>query len=307
MSANALAKALRALREATAEAAWCQWATIFNLAAAKRPARAIIDPEALILGSIALADLEPRLRGVTSTWARIGSHLMSVQRAKNLSNSFPDAVVERVAEFASIAVSQGNDARWRSLAGRQPPQAKHGVETAAPLVAQPPALMLRLRLGLGVGIKADVLALLVGSAGAALTVQQIAAEASYFGRAVRRAVEDLAAAGFIEPRSTSPISYRVNVRDWKDVLAIDPNDPPLWRRWSAVYSLVAALSEWVTRMPRSDVAAASAARDVWEQHRKSWAGLPGSEIRTERFLGPAFLGALTNAVEQWTEYVQSVV
>lgn len=307
MSDSALAKAIDTLRAAAADAAWRQWAAIFNAASVKRRARAIVDPEALLLGSMALADVESRLRRIARLWAWCGSRLLSVQRAKNLAKMFPEGVAADLAEFASDAVTYGGDARWRSISAEHPGPPVPKAEAFAPYMSHPAALMLRLRLGLGVGIKADVLAFLLGGAGAASTIQEITVQTGYFGRAVRRAVEDLAAAGFIESRASSPITYRARVSDWQQVLAIDPDDPPAWRSWSGIYAWVAALSEWASRMPSSDLAAASEARDLWERHRTSLTALPGSEIRTDRFLGAAFLGAFTGAIEQWTEYIASVV
>jgi len=86
--------------------------------------------------------------------------------------------------------------------------------------------MLRLRLGMGVGIKADVLSFLLGRVGGHATIQEIAQATHYYGRAVRRAVEELAAAGFVQSRSTAPASFRVDMSKWHYVLDFDPDDPP---------------------------------------------------------------------------------
>ena len=61
MSDKQVAKAISDLREAAAEAAWTQWGAIFSLEASRRPAQSIVDPEALLLVSMALRDHEPRL------------------------------------------------------------------------------------------------------------------------------------------------------------------------------------------------------------------------------------------------------
>ena len=82
MSAKRVASAIARLREATAEAAWAQWSAIFTVAASRRPARAIVDPEALLLISLLLRDHEPRLWSAVVLWAQVGARLLSVQRAK---------------------------------------------------------------------------------------------------------------------------------------------------------------------------------------------------------------------------------
>ena len=61
-----------------------------------------------------------------------------------------------------------------------------------------PALTLRLRAGFGINAKADVLALLLGLAGAPADLKLIAAATAYTERAVRTAAEEMALAGFIQ-------------------------------------------------------------------------------------------------------------
>ncbi len=39
-------------------------------------------------------------------------------------------------------------------------------------------------------------------------------------------MEELAAAGFVQSRSTAPASFRVDMSKWHYVLDFDPDDPP---------------------------------------------------------------------------------
>src|SRR5437016_5043399 len=117
MSRNELASAVEALRKATAHVTWLQWGAIFTFPASHGPAWSIVDPEALLLVSLALEEQEPRLWSVTAMWARYGARLLSVQRAKNLITRFPPGVREGLGEFARLAVEAG-DSRWRPMARR---------------------------------------------------------------------------------------------------------------------------------------------------------------------------------------------
>src|SRR6266511_2110472 len=146
MSAKQVAKAIAGLREATAQAAWTQWSAIFTVAARGRPARSIVDPEALLLVSLALCDHEPRLWSAAVMWAQFGARLLSVQRAKNLVRLFPAEVAKRLGEFAALAMRDGGDQRWRSLVGTMRPHKPKGREReGSPRVEGGAALMLRLR------------------------------------------------------------------------------------------------------------------------------------------------------------------
>ncbi len=309
MFAQPVASAITAVREAAARAAWTQWGAIFTFAASRRPATAIVDAEALVLGSFALSGHEPRLWRVARSWARFAARLLSVQRAKNLARRFPTSVNDRLGEFAQIAVMHGGDQRWRSIARDSPPTKSDRREPeATPVLEGGPPLMLRLRLGFGVGIKADVVSHLVGLAGARYTVQQVAAATAYYGRAVRRALEELVAAGFVEARPTAPASYRIDLAKWADLLAITTKDPPAWRPWASVYSFVAALDAWSRRpVPESDFVLASEARDLVAQHAEALesAGVRIPALSVHR--GETYLEPFRKALKELADFVDATV
>jgi len=306
MSAKQVAKAIAGLREATAQAAWAQWSAIFTVAASRRPAQSIVDPEALLLVSLALRDHEPRLWSAAVMWAQFGARLLSVQRAKNLARLFPGAVRERLGEFAQLAMRDG-DQRWRSVVGTTRAHKPKGREReGSPRVEGGAALMLRLRLGLGVGIKPDVLAYLVGIAGGPNPVILIARATSYHGRAVRRALEELLAAGFIESRPYTPVAYRVDNAKWAGLLEVDPHHPPAWRGWGTLFAFVVALDTWSRSLPDAPVVLASEARDLVEAHPRAFDGIP--QLPTlGKYRGEAFIGPFVQAIDTCAEFVESVV
>jgi hypothetical protein len=309
MSRHKVRKAIAELREAAVSAAWTQWGAIFTFPASRRLARAIVDPEALLLGSLALSEHEPRLRGVVQLWARTESRLLSVQRAKNLTLLFPPAVQQRLAGFARVAMVDGADLRWRSIAGRttrrKAPDRRERQGT--PVLEGGAPLMLRLRLGIGVGIKPDVIAYLIGVASGRQPVQLIARATAYHARAVRRALEELAAGGFADARPTVPVSYRVDARKWAELLAINPEEPPAWRSWAAMYSFVAALDEWSRKLPaESDFVVASEARDLMLKYGE---GLDAAVRipRLDQHRGEAYLEPFIDALKACVEYLEVVV
>ncbi len=307
MSAKQVAKAIAALREATAQAAWTQWSAIFTVAARRRPAQSIVDPEALLLISLALRDHEPRLWSAAVMWAQFGARLLSVQRAKNLVRRFPARVGERLGEFAYLAIHDGGDQRWRSLVGATRARKATGRDReGSPRVEGAAALLLRLRLGLGVGIKPDVLAYLIGIAGGLNPVTLIARATAYQGRAVRRALEELLAAGFIESRPWTPVAYRVDNVKWAGLLEFDAKNPPAWRDWADLYAFVVALEEWSRALPQSDLVLASEARDLVEANPRAFDGIP--QLPTlGKYRGEAFVGPFVKAVEACAEFVEWVV
>ena len=130
MSLKTVVRAATALRKATVQACWTQWSAVSTGVPTERPARAIVDPEALVLASMALADYEPRLWRACRMWAPAGSRLLSVQRIKNLGNTIA-VPAERLAEFAWMATAKGNDKRWQKMAGSKPTRASRREQTSA--------------------------------------------------------------------------------------------------------------------------------------------------------------------------------
>ena len=287
----------RSLRRSRSYARWqlkrrgSNGGAIFSFPGNRRPAHAIVDPEALLLVSLVLGEHVSQ-----GSWSRpdVGAFLkvppLSVQRVKNLLPLFPSRVPSLLGEFARQAIGDGGDLRWRSVAGRATKSAaRHRDRQGTPVLEGGPPLMLRLRLGMGVGIKPDVVAYLIAMAGGRAPVQLIARSTAYHGRAVRRALEELAAAGFVEPRPTAPISYRADALTWAKLLAFDPNEPPPWRSWATVYAFVAALDDWSRALPaESDFVLASEAREIMFKHGEALDGavrLP----RMDHYRGEAFL------------------
>jgi hypothetical protein len=248
MSAASPARIVEPLRAAAIEAAWTQWGAIGFGAAAKRPARAIVDPEALVLVTLAFDELERRLGRAMGMWLGVGSRLLSVGRLTNLQRDYPTTLAVKVQAFAAGAHAEG-DARWSRLAGRTTARRSRrtGTESVTPDLRQPSTVMLRLRLAMGVGIKADALAFLIGCLGAGSTIREIAAATGYYERAVRRAMEDLAAARLATMMATSPVRYQVRWRDWAQLLGVDENTAPAWRSWHQLYAIVVAVDGWARR------------------------------------------------------------
>jgi len=267
MSLPTLASAATQLRRALVEAAWAQWSAI-EAWPNGRPARSVVDPEALVLASLWLAKDEQRLWRVARIWARGGARYLSVQRIKNLVPGYPKAARDRLGEFARECLLAGKDARWRALAAGSTPQVRErGRELPpSPQFLQPAALMLRLRIGLGVGIKADVLTYLLGSFGSRRTLREMADATGYFRRAVDRAVAELVAAGFVTALSTSPATYRAPAERWAALLDI-ADDPPAWWHWDQVYRVAGALDEAAAATREASAfVQASRARDVMSAH-----------------------------------------
>lgn len=304
MSRPTLARTAAVLSEALVHAAWSQWAGVERWPGGT-PARSIVDPEALVLGSLWYDQHEPRLWRVLRIWAQEGARWLSVQRIKNLAADYPDRVQHRLGAFAWECLHAGKDARWRALA-RKPSEVvrERGRELEpSPQFKSPAALLLRLRVALGVGIKADVLAYLIGTVGSRQTIGQVTIATGYHRRAVQRAIDELVVAGLLTPLATAPASYRAPMAAWGPLLSLG-NDPPLWRFWHQLFSLGAALDlAAIETASLSPYLQSSRARDVVESHRRAFdlTGVPLSDH--QGVPGEAYLAVLAEDVGELAQRI----
>lgn len=261
----------RELREATLGNLWRQWKAVGATVSSDRSARIIVDPEALILMSLWMLKVEQRLADVVWSWVHVNSSLLSIQRLRNLRESFPPEVGRRLSALATDRVLKAKDPRWKSL--RSTESDELGARNTKVRAVQPrlitfETLMLQLRLGLGVGVKADALTLILGTNQARpewLSVSTIADALGYTPTAVRRAVDDLARAKFIKALDTvegEQVSQRMfsgPAAPWAALLGVGTHLPG-WGYWWERYRFVI---DALTLLHREETTPTSAyARDV---------------------------------------------
>jgi hypothetical protein len=306
MSEPRFAKLGKQLREASAGAAWIQWQALGGQAAAPRAPHAIVDPEALVLVSLWLADHEPRVRDFVAGFAEIGSRLLSVQRLKRALHLFPSDSAERMAGFAAQVASHGRDPRWQSLAGDAEAVAGRPgkVGPASTRLAEPGSLMLRLRTAFGVDVRTDTLTCLLGRRGAWADVKDIADSLLYAKYSVRLACEALADARFVTAGPDRPVRYYAEYRRWSEVL--DLPDAPTWYPWVHVYAFALRLEEWL-RQPKlqgtSPALQASVAREFMMEHGRPLTQLQLEVPDSRDHSGEAYLAAFEATVNRLTAWL----
>lgn len=302
--------------EAATEAAWAQWAALgAAVTSGRAPAsRSVVDPEALVLVSLAMAGHERRLWDVLHGWAHEGARLLSVQRVQGLSSHYPAEASGRVGDFARFAVEAG-DRRWTRLArdAQAGSVAPRGKAFGTLHLMAGPALMLRLRAGLGVGSRADVLTYLLAERGAPRSVKAAVFATAYTDRAVRTSLEEMSRAGLLGERSGRPASYTADPRVWGPLLGLAGRgtpegaafaEVPSWRAWSTVYAFLLAVADWAhgaAQTEWSEYVVGSRARTLVEAHEASLRSAGFEVAIPARTPDAAWFIALVERFVAWTE------
>lgn len=310
------------IREAALKCVWRQWQTIG--ASVTNPggqSNSIIDPEVLLLTSLWLLDFEQRLADVTTSWVKINSSLLSIQRLRNLRDDFPAIVADRLAALAKVGMEDAGDLRWKSLRERTTKELGARDNKVRALAVGPPnwtTLCLQLRRGIGVGAKADVLTFLLGASGQQgdwSSVAMIAEATRYTPAAVRRVADELAAARFIRVPSTADSSrgmeggggvqrlYNANPTEWAQLLKIGITQTG-WGYWRERFLFLIALLTWLPELTKRDIteyAREVEARELLARH--SAAILRDRVIDPLAFagaeLGMGYLETVTRALLNW--------
>lgn len=302
--------ARKSLEATLVNAVWRQWAALDSPAGERRPARAIVDPEALILTSLTLVARERRLWDLLAWWARTSPRLLSVQRMKNLAGA-PDGNVEpRLGEFAYLALEEGNDGRWKSFE-RTPPRIDartSKTEGPAPHLRRSATLILLLRRGMGVGIKPDLLAALIGGSGRGRDVKSLSQATMYSSRAVRRAAEEMAEGRLIQIAEKSPITFSADASAWLAVLQLEP-PPPEWIPWHQVFSLLNHLTRILDGLETGGgrYTASTNLRDAMTTYGKTLRRMGLEVPEAGRYRGQEYLEPFLKFVPDLTEWMEDAV
>ncbi len=314
MSSEILEQTGSLARQTATHAVWMQWSSLGagTLTGGGSTAQSIIDPEALVLASLAMLDEERRLADILAWWARVGSRLLSVQRMKVVARIYPAEIQGRLGQFAQSAVA-AKDTRWKRYATGKPLETRKRAdkESVAPDLSLPPALLLRLRAGFGVSAKPDMLAFLMGIDERAATVQEITRATGYSGVTIRDAARDLMLARFIRETDEHPLRYYARHAQWTTLLepgtSGKPPDMLHWDFWKNTFAFLTHVNELVrscTAESASEYVQSSRARDVFLSHRGVFTDKRINVPDPGDFRGAAYLTGFQCAVQALTDFVK---
>jgi hypothetical protein len=294
------------LRDQLVAFAWDEWAQMGLLATPHRRSPWAQDPEALIVFTLEIARVEPRLFDELLDWMLLNEPLLSVRRLRAMCIDEVDGSLTAAtlawladrrhrarlgAETAGAAQSTlqplfrseigvGESDKAFASAGwlRSPLSPSHKSQAPDPMA--PINLAFRLRQILGVGIRAEVVRILLTTNAPWVNAQTLARSAGYAKRNVHDALAGLSAAGVVTAFTVGAEQRYVADRPpWAALLGSETGELPAHRDWPQLLAVLRRALRWLDQpglAAISDYLRSSMARDLLElvSGDLAFAGIP---------------------------------
>ncbi len=220
---------------------WSQWTELGVAGTIRNHQQVLLDPEALILSTAALADLDPRLRDESLDWCIRFGETISISRLRNLMR----AGIGSTESFDAYAseVNRAGRMRWPvskkyvSPGSKRPGKHIPSGKSQNPDLSGPALLRLRLRAIFGVGARADVLTeLLLSSNHSASELAKI----GYSKRRVASTLDDLTRGGLLA-RTTHGNTHRFELKVPEQLEALVGALPQYNAQWADCFRVLLEL------------------------------------------------------------------
>lgn len=260
----------RTFLDAVRDLLWRQWGGLGVPGAAREAGEWIVDPEALLVGTIQFGRYDPRLFDAALDWCLAHGKWISTTRLRWLRKDLVAAEARILGAAVSALAGQDRSAKWRAL-GRDgedeggvagaPIQhfltpddrplplgtaadhafQKHGIarppwergRVASRLdLRRPAALRLRMRALFGIGSRAEIVLFLLTHHGG--HPRRVARQINHAQPPVARAMAEMAQAGLLtEHRKAREVEYALDGAAWRRFL--DVPDGLRWAQWGLVF------------------------------------------------------------------------
>lgn len=225
--------------------AWSMWAELGVSGWTRNHSDFAIDPEALVLLTAWLRDIDPRLRDEATDWCVRYGQFVSAARLKNLLATARWTDSEWWGEFATTVNA---NSRWRWPApDAEPREFLASQKSRIENFTRPSLMHLRVRAFVGLGARAEILRLLSSEPHSRVGVAQIAAQIGYSKRNTAEALDGLEMAGLLNSlRVRNRLEYTV-VDTGRLATLVDPQ--PRWIPvWVPIVNVIIRIAEFFRRV-----------------------------------------------------------
>jgi hypothetical protein len=319
-------------RQGFLEFAWRQWAQAGLSANVEGLDNWAIDPEALILFTVAIARHDPRLFDEMLDWLAANRRLLNMQRLRNLSSRFP--VDGRLVGAVIAWAGEPPTSQWlrsQRAAGQVPanvpvfspdvlgfvrepdptfakygyirPRATRSCKSKEPDIKIPANFAFQLRHLFGPSSRSEVMRVLLTLRDGLLDAARISEECGFAKRNVNDTLTSLATSRVVKARWSGNERHFIAYRDkWATLLEVDPSGMqiPLFVSWVHLFPAALEIIAWLddeAEAKDSDYLTSSRARSLM-QHVTRDLEIAGIDVSPKHPVpGTAYLPVFAEAVE----------
>lgn len=209
--------------------AWSLW-TELGVAGVKRKHQNFLIPlEELILLTVALAEIDPRLRDESLDWCVQYHRFFSIARLKSILKSFGNSLIEPFSSYA-VTLNALSGTAWPIFLDLPPMQVTPSHKSRLRSLTLPALLTIRMRSTFGVGARADLMTFFLMNAQADFSASDLV-EIGYSKRNLAEILEEFCLGGLFDKfMLRNQQRYRLNKnRQQVQVFGAIPEHAPLWR------------------------------------------------------------------------------
>ncbi len=262
-------------RESLLAFLWHQWSALGVSGHARTSDDWLIDPEALLLFSTAVARYDARLFDEILDWLQLNADALNLQRLARLQKDHtlgdasvlaamatqltharahpkwrtvaarvprPDSSAPARPLFSHLPAPIRTDALWLAWGWQRPPVELRGL-SQTPRPDQPATFLFKLRALFGLQTRAEVMAWLLAHASG--HPADIARATGYFRGSIQAVLNELAASGHVYAlRTGREKNFGLHRDEWRFLLTwSETKDFPRWLRWPVILALFQRLND----------------------------------------------------------------
>lgn len=209
--------------------AWSLWTELGVAGVKRRHQHWLIAPEELILLTVIVAELDPRLRDEALDWCSRYHHYISISRLRALVKAFGPSISAPFSKFAAT-LNSVSEADWPLFTAATPLKFIPSGKSKPPQCELPALLYLRLRALFGVGARADLVTFFLTQKKGDFTASDTT-EIGYNKRSLADILDSFVQSGFFDVFTTrNHRNYCFVKRDQMiKILGLFPEVIPSWK------------------------------------------------------------------------------
>jgi hypothetical protein len=231
------------------ELAWSLWTELGVAGSVRKHQNYLINPEELILLTVAMGEVDPRLRAESLDWCSQYHHFISVSRLKTIMNDFEGLVSESFSVYSATLNLIAPKAKWPVFLKVEPLKLFLSHKSSLQPLESPALLNIRARSIFSTGARADLVTFFLTHTQTDYAASDLT-DIGYSKRTLAEILDEFSLSGLVEKfmvRNQNRYSLKKN-HHLERLLAPLPSYAPFWRH---IFVVLLTLRACIQRVEKS--------------------------------------------------------